>query len=112
MRVPVVVSALVAATVALSACTFAGGPEDIADALGSPTPTIDLAEVVPGTWERAYVFGEYATADTMLGGLIHEYHGRPRDRIRVSDPHGNRESTWIGPARRHALSVRAEARGF
>jgi len=68
MRVPVVAGTVVMIVV-LAACTFASEPDDIADALGIPTSIVDLAEVVPGPWERAYVFGEYETADTIQNAL-------------------------------------------
>ena len=49
--------------------------KDLTRELGSSKMVVDLASVLPTPWERAYVFGDYETAETMQSGLCLTWDG-------------------------------------
>lgn len=62
--------ALLVALIATAAgCAPSQEVKDVTRELANGEAVVDLAAVLPGPWDRAYVFGDYETADTMQSEL-------------------------------------------
>lgn len=60
---------IAAIALVVAACLSGQPPTDATGALGQGGSEIDLAASAPGDWERAYVFGQYETGDTLQNAL-------------------------------------------
>lgn len=50
-------------------CGPARTPPDVTAILAQPGVDVDLAVLFPGDWQRAYIFGEYETSETIQTAL-------------------------------------------
>lgn len=68
-------ASLLVAVVLAAGCAGPMEVKDVTHELGSGGAVVDLVTVLPTPWERAYVFGDYETAETMQSALCLSWEG-------------------------------------